>query len=81
MSSAVNRDISVLPGLRDTVRYNSTVQLTPVDWLVVALYFLFNLAIGFYYKSRAGKNVNEFFLSALVREVRRSWETILDRRF
>ena len=38
-------------------------QLTSVDWLVVALYFLFNLAIGFYYKSRAGKNVNEFFLS------------------
>ena len=35
----------------------------PVDWLVVALYFLFNLAIGFYYKSRAGKNVTEFFLS------------------
>ena len=44
-------------------RYNSFVQLTSVDWLVVALYFLFNLAIGFYYKSRAGKNVNEFFLS------------------
>jgi len=39
------------------------VQLTSVDWLVVALYFLFNLTIGFYYKSRAGKNVNEFFLS------------------
>ena len=38
-------------------------QLTSVDWLVVALYFLFNLAIGFYYKSRAGKNVTEFFLS------------------
>src|SRR5438552_8322051 len=38
-------------------------QLTPVDWSVVALYFLFNLAIGFYYKSRAGKSVNEFFLS------------------
>ena len=38
-------------------------QLTYVDWSVVALYFLFNLAIGFYYKSRAGKNVNEFFLS------------------
>ncbi len=38
-------------------------KLTSVDWLVVALYFLFNLAIGFYYKSRAGKNVNEFFLS------------------
>jgi len=39
------------------------VQLTFADWLVVALYFLFNLAIGLYYKSRAGKNVNEFFLS------------------
>jgi solute:Na+ symporter, SSS family len=39
------------------------VQLTFADWLVVALYFLFNLAIGLYYKSRAGKNVTEFFLS------------------
>src|SRR6202162_4720007 len=38
-------------------------QLTFADWLVVALYFLFNIAIGFYYKSRAGKSVNEFFLS------------------
>ncbi len=38
-------------------------QLTYLDWSVVALYFLFNAAIGFYYKSRAGKNVNEFFLS------------------
>ncbi|HXA65121.1 MAG TPA: sodium:solute symporter family protein [Bryobacteraceae bacterium] len=48
---------------RFTVGYNSVVQLTFSDWLVVALYFLFNLAIGFYYKSRAGKSVNEFFLS------------------
>jgi len=39
------------------------VQLALTDWLVIALYFLFNLAIGFYYKSRAGKNVSEFFLS------------------
>ncbi len=38
-------------------------QLTPIDWSVVALYFLFNLAIGFYYKARAGKSVSEFFLS------------------
>jgi len=30
---------------------------------VVALYFLFNLGIGLYYKSRAGTSVNEFFLS------------------
>jgi Na+/proline symporter len=39
------------------------VQLTPLDWTVVALYFAFNIAIGFYYKSRAGSSVNEFFLS------------------
>ena len=38
-------------------------QLTPLDWTVVALYFAFNIAIGFYYKSRAGSSVNEFFLS------------------
>jgi len=39
------------------------VKLTYVDWAVVAAYFLFNLAIGFYYKARAGKNIGEFFLS------------------
>jgi solute:Na+ symporter, SSS family len=39
------------------------VQLTFWDWFVVALYFLFNAGIGFYYRARAGKNVNEFFLS------------------
>ena len=38
-------------------------QLTFTDWFVVALYFLFNIAIGLYYKSRAGENVTEFFLS------------------
>lgn len=38
-------------------------QLTATDWVIVALYFLFNIAIGFYYKSRAGKSVSEFFLS------------------
>jgi Na+/proline symporter len=39
------------------------VQLTFLDWAVVAAYFLFNLAIGFYYKSRAGRNIGEYFLS------------------
>ena len=38
-------------------------KLTYIDWLVIAAYFLFNLAIGFYYKARAGKNIGEFFLS------------------
>ncbi len=38
-------------------------QLTWIDWAVVALYFAFNIGIGFYYKSRAGSSVSEFFLS------------------
>ena len=38
-------------------------RLTPVDWAVISGYFLFNLAIGFYYRARAGRNTNEFFLS------------------
>lgn len=37
--------------------------LTPLDWIFVALYFLLNLGIGFYYKNRAGKSMDEFFLS------------------
>jgi solute:Na+ symporter, SSS family len=39
------------------------VQLTSIDWGVVALYFLFNLAVGFYYRGRAKSSVDEFFLS------------------
>lgn len=38
-------------------------QITWLDWVVVALYFLLNTAIGFYYKKRAGQSTNEFFLS------------------
>src|SRR5271166_1819758 len=43
--------------------YSETVQLTFIDWFVVALYFLLNIAIGLYYRARAGKNISEFFLS------------------
>ena len=38
-------------------------QLTSLDWSVVALYFLFNLCVGLYYRSRAKLSVDEFFLS------------------
>src|SRR5437764_2449808 len=38
-------------------------RLTPADWLVVALYFVFNIAVGLYYKGRAGKSTAEYFLS------------------
>ena len=38
-------------------------QLTPLDWAVVALYFAFNLGVGLYYRARAKSSVDEFFLS------------------
>lgn len=38
-------------------------QLAPLDWSIIAAYFLFNVLIGFYYKKRAGANTAEFFLS------------------
>ena len=38
-------------------------QLSPIDWAVVGLYFLFNLGIGLYYKARAGSSIDEYFLS------------------
>lgn len=38
-------------------------KLTAVDWSIIGAYFLFNILIGFYYKSKAGANINEFFLS------------------
>src|SRR6266511_3451543 len=38
-------------------------QLTFVDWLIIGLYFAFNIAIGLYYKARAGRDTAEFFLS------------------
>jgi Na+/proline symporter len=37
--------------------------LTYLDWCWIALYFAINGGIGLYYRSRAGKNVDEFFLS------------------
>jgi solute:Na+ symporter, SSS family len=38
-------------------------KLTALDWLVIALYFLVNVAIGFYYYRKASGSVGEFFLS------------------
>src|SRR5881409_1893734 len=38
-------------------------RLTIIDWLIIGLYFAFNIGIGFYYKARAGKSTSEFFLS------------------
>ncbi len=38
-------------------------KLTSIDWAIIAAYFLFNIGIGLYYKSRAGTSIGEFFLS------------------
>ncbi len=38
-------------------------RLTWVDGLVIALYFLFNLGIGIYYRRRAMRSVSDFFVS------------------
>lgn len=37
--------------------------LTWIDWLTVACYFALNLGIGLYFRSRAGKSLEEYFLS------------------
>ncbi|HEV2696346.1 MAG TPA: sodium:solute symporter family protein [Terriglobales bacterium] len=37
--------------------------LTAMDWVVIIGYLLVNLAIGIYYRSRAGDNTEEFFIS------------------
>ena len=38
-------------------------NLTLLDWSVIAAYFLFNLGIGLYYSRRAQGSTSEFFLS------------------
>lgn len=38
-------------------------QLNTIDWIVIALYFLFNLAVGFYLRKRATQSVSDFFVS------------------
>jgi Na+/proline symporter len=38
-------------------------RLNLIDWLVVAAYFAFNLAIGLYYRKKATQSVSDFFVS------------------
>src|ERR687890_1783722 len=38
-------------------------NLTQLDWTVIAAYFLFNLGIGLYYARKATGSTSEFFLS------------------
>ena len=38
-------------------------QITTIDWLVIAAYFLFNLLLGLYFRKRATASVSDFFVS------------------
>ncbi len=37
--------------------------LTPIDWAIVAAYFLLSVGIGLYFTKRGGESLNEYFLS------------------
>jgi Na+/proline symporter len=39
------------------------VTITPLDWTIVAAYFLFCTAIGLFFTKRGGKSLDEYFLS------------------
>ncbi|MBK9171173.1 MAG: Na+:solute symporter [Bryobacterales bacterium] len=38
-------------------------QLTVLDWTVIAAYFAFSLGVGLYYRNRASRSTGEFFVS------------------
>ena len=38
-------------------------QLSLIDWIVIALYFIFNLGVGLYLRKRATQSVSDFFVS------------------
>jgi len=37
--------------------------ITPIDWAIVAAYFLLSVGIGLYFTKRGGESLNEYFLS------------------
>lgn len=38
-------------------------QLAPLDWIVIAAYFAFNVGIGLYYRKKATGSMNDYFVS------------------
>ena len=38
-------------------------KLSPIDGIIIISYILFALGLGIYYSKRAGRNINEFFVS------------------
>ena len=37
--------------------------LAPIDWFIIITYFAVALAVGLYFRKRAGSSLDEFFLS------------------
>jgi SSS family solute:Na+ symporter len=37
--------------------------LTPLDWIIIAVYFTVSAGIGVWFSSRGGRSINEFFLT------------------
>jgi SSS family solute:Na+ symporter len=37
--------------------------ITPIDWAIVAAYFILSIGIGLYFTKRGGESLNEYFLS------------------
>ena len=38
-------------------------KISPIDWAIIIGYILFALGLGIYFSKRAGRNINEFFVS------------------
>ncbi len=38
-------------------------NISPIDWAIIVGYILFALGLGIYFSKRAGKNIDEFFIS------------------
>jgi Na+/proline symporter len=61
--SPVCREISARNRLFKIDKARIPMNLSLLDWTVIAAYFLFNLSIGLYYARKATGSTSEFFLS------------------
>ena len=43
--------------------YQITAQIHLIDWIIIALYFLFSIGVGLYYTKRATKSTKDYFAS------------------
>src|SRR5919198_2486797 len=63
LQSHANLERPVAPVNSHIIQDRTLMRLTLADWSIVALYFLFNVGVGLYYKRRAGRDTAEDFLS------------------